>query len=116
MARLIAVHDECLILAIADDVYIVGPPASAAAAFGDYSTGVSDAGGAVNLTKSLRDFKSHNAPLTGSYPKLGTVIVHVSAYMYREVPNFKRSPTCQAPAQRAWKTMVAWLLRHVYPA
>ena len=38
---------------IADDVYVLGPPAAAAAAFQEYRGGVEDAGGAVNLAKSV---------------------------------------------------------------
>ena len=38
---------------IADDVYILGPPVAAAAAFREYRSGIEGAGGAVNLAKSV---------------------------------------------------------------
>ena len=42
-----------MIVMIADDIYIVGPPPAAATAFTDYNTGVTRADGDVNMIKSL---------------------------------------------------------------
>lgn len=39
-AQLIELHGQCTILLLADDVFVVGPPEAAAAAFNDYCISV----------------------------------------------------------------------------